>query len=109
MLGLEPSQRPVLWMILTAKLLVEVALLSLLGQLLLGWLIGTRRQDNLIYRILQTVAMPAQRVADALSPPWVLVQHRPWVALALLTMAWLSLAMAKIVHCLDAGVARCFS
>lgn len=109
MLGLEPGQRPVLWMILTAKLLVEVALLSLLGQLLLGWLIGVRRQDNLIYRILQTVAMPAQRVADALSPRWVLAHHRPWVALALLTMAWLSLALAKIVHCLDAGVARCLS
>ncbi len=109
MLGLKPDPRSVLWMILTAKLLVEVALLSLLGQLLLGWLIGARRQDNLIYRILQTVAMPAQRVADALSPHWVLAQHRPLVALVVLTFAWLSLALAKIVHCLDAGVARCLS
>jgi hypothetical protein len=96
-------------MILTAKLLVEIALLSLLGQLLLGWLIGARRQDNLIYRILQTVAMPAQRLADVLSPPWVLAHHRPLVALALLTLAWWALALAKIVHCLSAGVARCLS
>ena len=109
MLGLEPSRRPVLWMILTAKLLVEVALLSLLGQLLLGWLIGARRQDNLIYRILQTVATPAHWLAHVLSPTRVLAQHRPLVALALLTMAWVALALAKIVHCLDAGVSRCLS
>lgn len=98
-----------IWLISTAKLLVEVALLSLLGQLLLGWLIGARRQGNPIYRILQTVAMPAHRVADMLSPPWVLAQHRPLIALALLTLAWVSLALAKIVHCLDTGVARCLS
>lgn len=98
-----------LWLILTAKLLVEIAALSLLGQLLLGWLIGARRQVSLIYRVLQTVAMPAQRVADALSARWVLPHHRPWVALALLTMAWLGLTVTKIVWCLNAGVARCLS
>jgi hypothetical protein len=99
----------VLWVIVTAKLLVEVAALALLGQLLLGLLIGPKRHDNGVYRVLQTVASPAQRVADALSPRWVLVQHRPWVALALLALAWAALTIAKIVHCLDAGVARCLA
>jgi hypothetical protein len=109
MLGFEPNLRPVLWVILTAKLLVEIAALSLLGQLLLGWLIGARRQDNLVYRVLQTVTLPAQRVADILSPRRVLAQHRPLVALALLVVAWFGLTVAKIVHCLESGIARCLS
>lgn len=108
-MGFEPDQFAVIWLISTAKLLVEVALLSLLGQLLLGWLIGARRHDNPIYRILQTVAMPAHRLADMLSPPWVLAQHRPLMALALLGLAWGALALTKIVHCLNTGVARCLS
>jgi hypothetical protein len=99
----------VLWVIVTAKLLVEVAALALVGQLVLGLLIGTKRHDNGVYRVLQTVASPAQRLADALSPRWVLVQHRPWVALALLGLAWTALTIAKIVHCLNAGVARCLA
>jgi hypothetical protein len=96
-------------MIVTAKLLVEVAALALVGQLVLGLLIGPKRHDNGVYRVLQTVASPAQRVADALSPRWVLVQHRPWVALALLALAWTALTIVKIVQCLNAGVARCLA
>jgi hypothetical protein len=99
----------VLWVIVTAKLLVEVAALALVGQLVLGLLIGPKRHNNGVYRVLQTVASPAQRLADALSPRWVLVQHRPWVALALLALVWAALTIAKIVHCLDAGVARCLA
>lgn len=98
-----------LWVIVTAKLLVEVAALALMGQLLLGLLIGPKRHDNGVYRVLQIVASPAQRLADALSPRWVLVQHRPWVALALLALAWAALTVTKIVHCLNAGVARCLT
>ncbi len=98
-----------LWVIVTAKLWVEVAALALVGQLVLGLLIGTKRHNNGVYRVLQTVASPAQRLADALSPRWVLVPHRPWVALALLALAWTALTIAKIVQCLDAGVARCLA
>lgn len=98
-----------LWLIVTAKLLVEVAALALLGQMLLGLLIGQKRHDNGVYRVLQTVASPAQRVADALSPPWVLVKHRPWVAMVLLAFAWVALTVTKIVYCLEAGVARCLA
>jgi hypothetical protein len=98
-----------LWVIVSTKVLVEVALLALLGQLVLGWLIGPKRVGSGVYRLLQIVASPAHRLADALSPRWVLVQHRPWVALALLALAWAGLTIAKIVHCLDAGVARCLT
>jgi Tfp pilus assembly protein PilN len=101
--------RPLFWVIVIAKLLVEVAALSLLGQMVLGWLIGPKRQDNLVYRTLQTVALPAHRLADVFSARWVLKQHRPWVALALLALAWCALTIGKIVHCLNAGVAQCLA
>jgi uncharacterized protein YggT (Ycf19 family) len=99
----------VLWLILTAKLLVEVAAFALLGQLVLGWIIGQRRHDNLVYRLLQTVAMPVHRMSEAVSPQWVLAQHRPLVAVVLLCMAWLGLTLAKVVLCLNTGVARCLA
>lgn len=98
-----------LWVIVSTKLLVEVALLAVLGQLVLGWLIGPKRVGNGVYRLLQIVASPAQRLADALSPPWVLTQHRPLVTLVLLCLAWVALTLAKIVHCLNSGVARCLT
>lgn len=98
-----------LWVIVSTKLLVEVALLALLGQLVLGWLIGPKRVGSGMYRLLQIVASPAHRLADVLSPPWVLAQHRPLVALLLLCVAWAALTLAKIVHCLNAGVARCLT
>lgn len=109
MLGRESDHRPVLWLIVSTKVVVEVALLALLGQLILGWLIGPRRVGSGVYRLLQVVASPAHRLADLLSPRWVLAQHRPLVALALLCLAWAGLTLAKIVHCLDAGVARCLA
>lgn len=109
MLGCVPNHHHVIWVILTTKLLVEVALLALLGQLVLGWLIGPKRIGSGVYRLLQIVASPAHRLADVLSPRWVLAQHRPLVALVLLCLAWAALTLTKIVHCLNAGVARCLT
>lgn len=98
-----------LWLISITKLLVEIAALALLGQWILGLLIGHKRQHNGVYQLLQTVASPAMRVADWLSPAWVLSQHRPLVAAALLLMAWLGLTLIKVVHCVKVGMTQCLS
>jgi hypothetical protein len=89
------------------KLMTEVALIALLGQWVLGWLAGARRDSNLFYRLLQVVAQPAVWLARRLSPRLVLERHVPLVAFLLLALVWTGLTLAKIRHCLEVGMAAC--
>jgi hypothetical protein len=89
------------------KLITEVALLALLGQWLLGWLTGPRREANLFYQLLQIMGRPALWLARRLSPRLVLDRHLPLVAFLLLVLAWTGLTLAKIAHCLDVGMDLC--
>jgi hypothetical protein len=77
------------------RMLVEVALFSLIGQGVLYVLAGANRERNIFYIILKTIASPAMRVARWVSPPFVVDQHIGWVALFLLTVLWLGLGVAK--------------
>jgi hypothetical protein len=89
------------------KLMTEVALMALLGQWVLGWLVGARRDGNLFYQVLQGIGRPAIWLARRLSPRVVLDAHIPLVAFLLLVLLWLGLTLARIAHCLDIGMAAC--
>jgi uncharacterized protein YggT (Ycf19 family) len=89
------------------KLITEVALLALVGQWVLGWLVGARRQGNVFYQMLQVISRPALWLARRLSPRLVLDRHVPLVAFLLLSLAWIVLTLGKIGHCLDAGMVAC--
>jgi hypothetical protein len=89
------------------KLVIEIALLVLLGQWVLGWLVGQRREHNLIWQGLDVAARPFVRLARLLSPRVVLDRHVPLVAFLLLAFAWLGVTVAKISHCLRIGVDLC--
>ena len=96
-----------LTLIAAAKLIAEVALLSLLGQWVLGVLAGERREQNLVYQLLQRVTWPFVSVVRWVVPRQVLPHHHPWVAFLLLSLAWMALTTLKIAHCLQIGVALC--
>lgn len=89
------------------KLMTEMALLALVGQWILGWLIGSSRERNLFYQLLQAIGLPAVWLARRLSPRVVLDRHLPLLAVVLLCLAWAVLTVAKVAHCLDVGVASC--
>ena len=89
------------------KLLAEIALMALLGQFLLGKLVGARREQNFFYQLLSLLGRPAVRVARHLTPAFVGQRHVPLVAFALLSMAWLAATVFKIQLCLAMGVALC--
>jgi hypothetical protein len=93
--------------ILALKAVLEVASLAVLGQCVLGWLAGPKRQDNLAYRVLQVVSRPPLTLARLLSPRVVLDRHLPLVALLLLGFAWLGVTVLKISHCRAIGIALC--
>lgn len=90
-----------------AKLITEVALLSLIGQWVLGLLAGERRADNMVYQLLQQVGRPFVAMVGWLAPRQVLARHHAGVAFFLLCLAWLALTAAKIAHCVQIGVALC--
>jgi hypothetical protein len=91
----------------TVKLLAEIALLTLLGQWVVGLLSGSARERNPFYRVLQLVGRPWVRAARWLSPAVVLERHLPLVAFLLSLLIWGGAAIAKISICLQIGVALC--
>lgn len=88
----------------TVRMLVEIALFSLIGQAVLHVLPGVDHERNVFYLILKTVASPATRFARWISPKFVLDRHVGWVALFILIVLWVALGIAKqIVSAVEAG------
>lgn len=89
------------------KLVAEIALLSLLGQWLLGLLAGAKRDANLFYQLLGIVTRPFVRVARWLSPRIVLDRHIPLVTFLMMGFVWLFATLYKVQLCLEIGVQAC--
>jgi hypothetical protein len=89
------------------KLLAEIALMSLLGQWLLGKLAGARREQNLFYQLLGIVARPAVALARRVATGPVAQRYLPLVAFLLLCVVWLAATLSKIRMCVEMGVALC--
>jgi hypothetical protein len=90
--------------IITLRILVEIALFSLVGQGVLFMLTGANREQNVFYMVLKTIASPAMRFTRWIAPKFVVDQHIGWIALFLLALLWLGLAVAKqIVGAVELG------
>jgi hypothetical protein len=89
------------------KTIVEIALMALVGQWVLGLLAGAKRDTNFFYRVLEVVTRPFVRLARLLSPPIVLDRHVPLVAFLLLAFSWLLVTKWKIDLCLEIGIEVC--
>jgi hypothetical protein len=90
--------------IITLRILVEIALFALIGQGALYLLSGANREQNVFYMVLKTIASPATRFARWISPKFVVDQHVGWIALLLLGILWFALAVAKqIVGAVELG------
>lgn len=96
-----------LLLISSVKLIAEIALLSLLGQWILGLLAGQKREQNLFYQVLQVLTRPFVRAIRFITPRFVLERHLPLVAFLLLGFVWIAATVAKINHCLTIGVHLC--
>ena len=81
--------------IITLRILVEIALFALIGQGALHLLSGANREQNVFYMVLKTIASPAMRFTRWISPKFVVDQHVGWIALLLLAVLWVALAVAK--------------
>lgn len=96
-----------LTLVTSLKLVCEIALLSLLGQWVLGLLAGTKRDSNLFYQVLGILTKPFLRAARFVAPKVVLDRHVPLVAFLLLAFVWLFATAAKVRICLEIGIDAC--
>ena len=104
--GIAP--RIMLLLIVSAvKLIVEIALMALAGQCLLGLLAGAKREQNFFYRVLQVLTNPVVKGVRFLTPRVVLDRHVPLAAFALLASIWLLTTIVKIDMCLRVGIDQC--
>jgi hypothetical protein len=97
----------VLLLVNILKTIVEIALMALVGQWVLGLLAGAKRDTNFFYRVLQVVTRPFVRLARLVSPPIVLDRHVPLVAFLLLAFSWLLVTKWKIDLCIEIGIEVC--
>ena len=82
--------------IVILKGLTEVAGVAFLGQGVLWVLAGAKRDQNLVYKLFQTLTSPVMRATRAITPRVVIDAHIGLVAFFLLVVAWLLLTGAKI-------------
>ena len=98
---------PDLFAVSVLRALVEVAMLSLLGQGAVGLLSGARRAGNPVYQLFQIVTRPVIRALRWLLPRQIVDRHLPVLAFFLLFWLWIMLAYAKRVLCQLNGLANC--
>ena len=91
----------------SVKLVAEIALLALLGQMLLGLLAGKRRESNFFYKLLQVLTGPFIKAVRLVTPRLVIDRHIPAATFLLLGVIWVISTVAKINLCVQIGVAQC--
>jgi hypothetical protein len=96
---------PELFLISVARVLVEVALFTLLGQGVLALFAGKSRDRNIVYRLMQTITAPVVKVVRVITPRFIIDRHIPFVTFFLLFWLWIGLAVAKRYVCVSNGLA----
>lgn len=90
---------PELFIVSVLKALVEVGLLSLLAQGLVGFLSGKAKDNNFVYRLLQVVTAPLYKVVRKITPKFIREQHLGVVSFLVLFWVWIALIYAKAYVC----------
>lgn len=96
-----------LLLISSVKLVAEIALMALAGRWLLGLLAGARREGNVFYKVLDTMAQPFVKAVRVVTPRVVLDRHIPLAAFVALAMVWLLATLAKVQWCVEHGMELC--
>lgn len=99
--------QPDLFIVSILRALVEVALLSLLGQAAVGLLAGARRDTNPVYLLFRVVTRPVIACTRWLTPRVILDRHVPVVAFFLTFWLWIALAYVKRVLCELSAAGAC--
>ena len=91
--------------IVILKALTEIAGVAFLGQGILWVIAGAKRNENVVYKLFQTLTSPITRVTRAITPRLIIDAHIGLVAFFLLMVLWVALTAIKIKLVLDAAAA----
>lgn len=89
------------------QLVLYIALLALLGQGALYLLAGARREGNVFYQLLRTVAKPFTAIVRAITPAKVADRHVPILTFALLALVYVVVTIEKISLCVAQNMQGC--
>ena len=89
-------------LVIILKALTEIAGLALLGQGILFVLAGAHREQNLFYKVLNTITSPIMRAVRFITPRFIPDRHIGIAAFFLVAGLWLALTMLKIQLVLEA-------
>lgn len=98
---------PELFILGVLRALIEVAMLFLLGQGLLAVLAGSRRHDNMMYKLFVIVTGPVIKAMRFITPRQIIDKHVGFIAFAVLFWLWIGLAWLKRLYC-DTNMLQCF-
>ena len=87
--------------IVILKALTEIAGVAFLGQGVLWVIAGSKRDQNLVYKLFKTLTSPVTRVTRAITPRIIIDAHIALVAFFLLMVIWLGLTVMKVKIFLD--------
>jgi len=82
-------------LIAIVRTLVEVAGWALIGQGILAVFAGAARQQNVIYKVFQTITTPVVKAVRFITPRFIVDAHVPLIAFFLLFWIWIALAAWK--------------
>lgn len=88
-----------LFVVSALRAVVEVALLSLLGQGVVGLLAGASRQTNPVYRVFLIITNPPVKLTRWMTPRLIIDKHIPFVTFFVLFWLWILLAYVKRILC----------
>jgi uncharacterized membrane protein len=89
----------VAFLLVIVKAIIEVAVMALLGQFIVGIFAWGRRQDNVVYKLFQTVASPFTWLVRRITPKVVMDTHIPLATLLLLSFVWLFVSTSLRASC----------
>ncbi len=78
------------------KALTEVALLSMVGQGIVGLMAGATRNNNFVFVLLGIIASPATKTVRAIMPKAVIDRYIPYITFAILFWLWVGLFFGRI-------------
>jgi len=82
-------------LIAIVRTLVEVAGWALIGQGILAVFAGAARQQNVIYKVFQTITTPVVKAVRFITPRFIVDAHVPLITFFLLFWIWIALAAWK--------------
>ncbi|HQR71987.1 MAG TPA: hypothetical protein PLE54_15360 [Burkholderiaceae bacterium] len=89
------------FLLVIVKAIVEVAMLALMGQFIVGIFAWGRRHNNVVYKLFQTVASPFTWAVRKVTPRVVLDTHIPLATLLLLVFVWVFVSVSLRGTCIS--------